>query len=35
MQELGLQVIDARLISKRSEPFYDPELLSAALLSMT
>lgn len=35
MEELGVQVIDTRLVSKRSEPFYDPELLVAALLSMT
>lgn len=35
MEELGVEIIDTRLISKRSEPFYDPELLTAALLSMT
>jgi hypothetical protein len=35
MKELGVQIIDTRLVSKRSEPFYDPELLTAALLSMT
>jgi CofD-related protein of GAK system len=35
MEELGVEVIDTRLVSKRSEPLYDPELLTAALLSMT
>ena len=35
MEEQGVGVIDTRLVSKRSEPFYDPELLTAALLSMT
>lgn len=34
-KKLGLQVIDARLVSKQSAPHYDPELLVSALLSLT
>jgi CofD-related protein of GAK system len=35
MAELGIQVLDTRLISEQSTPWYDPELLIAALLSLT
>ena len=35
MQELGIRVIDTRLISKQSEPYYDAELLASTLLSLT
>jgi CofD-related protein of GAK system len=35
MQEQGIQIIDTRLISKQSAPYYDAELLAAALLSLT
>ena len=35
MQKLGVRVIDTRLVSKRSAPYYDAELLVAALLSLT
>ena len=35
MQELGIRVIDTRLISKQSAPYYDAELLVSTLLSLT
>ncbi|MBL3590931.1 MAG: GAK system CofD-like protein [gamma proteobacterium endosymbiont of Lamellibrachia anaximandri] len=35
MKELGVQVVQVPLVSKRSAPYYDAELLVAALLSMT
>ena len=35
MQELGIQVIDTRLVSRRSAPHYDAKLLVSALLSLT
>ncbi len=35
MQELGIRIIDTRLISRQSAPYYDAELLTAALLSLT
>ena len=35
MKELGIQVIDTRLISKESAPLYDAKLLVSALLSLT
>ena len=35
MQEAGIQIIDTRLISKQSAPYYDAELLASALLSLT
>jgi len=35
MDELGISVIDTKLISRKSAPYYDPELLVAALLSLT
>ena len=35
LDELGVQLIDTRLISKRSAPYYDDELLVSALLSLT
>lgn len=35
LKELGVEVIDTRLISKRSAPYYDDELLVSALLSLT
>ncbi|RDH83516.1 MAG: GAK system CofD-like protein [endosymbiont of Escarpia spicata] len=35
MKELGVQVVQTPLVSKRSAPYYDAELLVAALLSMT
>ncbi len=35
MRELQIQVIDTKLVSKKSAPYYDSELLVAALLSLT
>ncbi len=35
LQKQGIQIIDTPLISRQSSPWYDPELLSAALLSLT
>jgi CofD-related protein of GAK system len=35
MGKLGITVIDTRLVTKRSAPHYDPELLVQALLSLT
>lgn len=35
MKGLDIQVIRTRLVSKQSEPYYDPELLVSALLSLT
>jgi CofD-related protein of GAK system len=35
VRKLGIQVIDTRLISRHSEPYYDAGLLVAALLSFT
>jgi CofD-related protein of GAK system len=35
MEQLGIQVIDTRLVGKPGADRYDPELLVAALLSMT
>jgi len=35
MQELGIRVIDTRLISKQSAPYYDAEMLASTLLSLT
>ena len=35
MEGLGIQVITTRLVSKSSDPYYDPKLLVAALLSLT
>lgn len=35
MQELGIRVIDTRLVSRKSAPYYDAELLVSALLSLT
>ena len=35
MQELGIRIIDTRLISKQSVPYYDAELLASTLLSLT
>ena len=35
MQELGIQVIDTRLVSRQSAPYYDAELLTSTLLSLT
>jgi CofD-related protein of GAK system len=35
MQELGIRIIDTRLVSRRSAPYYDAELLVATLLSLT
>ena len=34
MRELGIEVIDVELVSKKSAPYYDNELLSQALLSL-
>ncbi|MCK5665915.1 MAG: GAK system CofD-like protein [Thiotrichaceae bacterium] len=31
----GIQIIDTHLVSSQSDPYYDPELLSYALLSLT
>jgi len=35
MQDLGVQIIDTRLVSRESAPYYDAELLVSALLSLT
>jgi hypothetical protein len=35
LDELGIQLIDTKLVRNPDEPFYDPELLVSALLSMT
>ena len=35
LDELGIQLIDTKLVSKNSAPYYDPELLVSALLSLT
>ena len=35
LQELDIRIIDTRLISKQSAPYYDAGLLTAALLSLT
>jgi len=35
IEKLGITVIDTRLVTKRSAPHYDPELLVHALLSLT
>jgi CofD-related protein of GAK system len=35
LRQLGIQLIDVPLVTKRSAPFYDPELLVSALLSLT
>jgi len=35
IEKLGIKVIDTRLVTKRSAPHYDPELLVHALLSLT
>ena len=35
LKEQGIQLIDTKLVSKSSTPLYDPELLVAALLSLT
>ena len=35
MQETGMQIIDTRLVSRQSAPYYDAELLVSALLSLT
>ncbi|MEN8106618.1 MAG: GAK system CofD-like protein [Pseudomonadota bacterium] len=35
MQEAAIRIIDTRLISKHSAPYYDAELLASALLSLT
>jgi CofD-related protein of GAK system len=35
MRSLNIQVIETRLISKRSAPYYDKDLLVSALLSLT
>ena len=35
MQELGIQVIDTKLVSRQSSPHYDAKLLVSAVLSLT
>jgi hypothetical protein len=35
MKEKGIQIIDTKLISKNSFPYYDEKLLVSALLSLT
>ncbi len=35
LDKLGVQLIDTKLVSKSSAPYYDPELLATALLSLT
>jgi hypothetical protein len=32
---MGIQLIDVKLISKQSAPYYDNDLLVSALLSLT
>ena len=34
-RDTGVRVIETRLVSKSSAPFYDPELLVSTLLSLT
>ncbi len=34
LQSMGIQLIDTKLVSKRSSPYYDNELLVSALLSL-
>jgi len=34
LQSMGIQVVDAKLVSKRSSPYYDNDLLVQALLSL-
>jgi len=35
LKDLGIQVVETRLVSKTSTPYYDPDLLVSALLSLT
>jgi hypothetical protein len=35
MESKGIQIIDSKLISDESAPYYDEKLLIAALLSLT
>lgn len=35
LQELGIGIIDTRLVSRESAPYYDPELLVPVLLSLS
>lgn len=35
LEKMGIQVVDTKLISEKSAPYYDSELLAAALLSLT
>ena len=35
LDELGIQLVETKLVSKHSAPYYDPELLVSALLSLT
>ncbi|MET0105494.1 MAG: GAK system CofD-like protein [Sedimenticola sp.] len=35
LQKLGIELIDVRLVSKQSAPYYDNDLLVSALLSLT
>ena len=35
LRKQGVEVIDMQLVSKQSAPYYDPELLVSALLSLT
>jgi len=35
LKNLGIQVVETRLVSKTSAPYYDPDLLVSALLSLT
>jgi len=35
LKDLGIQVVETRLVSKTSAPYYDPDLLVSALLSLT
>ncbi|MET0094955.1 MAG: 2-phospho-L-lactate transferase CofD family protein, partial [Sedimenticola sp.] len=35
LQKLGIELIDVKLVSKQSAPYYDNDLLVSALLSLT
>ena len=35
LDELGIQLIETKLVSKNTAPYYDPELLVSALMSLT
>jgi len=35
LEQLGIQLIDTKLVKKRNSPYYDPDLLVSALMSLT